>query len=305
MDKHSSPHRWLLAAALAVSATVSPFTQAGTPAAAKNPAPAPVAAVDWKANTIAPVSKPIFFEDPVIRNEIRPIFVFHRIDDNFVTGGGEAYLYALQLRYAITDRLALIATQDGFFDINLDNGAELDGWMDLAAGLKYALIDDKENQFILTPGLTFHIPTGSEEVFQGRGDGEWVFFVSAEKGFDDLHVTGNVGLRLPNDGDTQNTIFHYSMMVDYHVHDLFIPFIVANGWTVLTDGKGLPIDSEGYDVINFGAANASGTTQMTLGGGFRSRLTKNVDFGMAYEKAIVGPDGITDDRFTFDFCIRF
>lgn len=306
MDNHiSSSGRWLLAAALAAAATVS-SVQAGTPVvAAKNPPPAPVAAVDWKANTIAPVANPIFFEDPVIRSEVRPIFAYHRIDDGFITGGGEAYLYALQLRYAITDRLAFIATQDGFFDINLDNGAELNGWMDIAAGFKYALIDDKENQFILTPGLTFHIPTGSEEVFQGRGSGEWNFFVSAEKGFNDLHLTGNLGLRVPNDGDEQNTMFHYSLMLDYHVHDLFIPFIVANGWTVVSDGKGLPIDSEGYDVINFGSSRASGTTQMTLGGGFRSRLTKNIDFGMAYEKAVLSPEGLTDDRFTFDFCIRF
>jgi len=43
---------------------------AGAPVAAKNPAPVEV---DWKAHTIAPVTNPIFFEDPVIRSEIRPI----------------------------------------------------------------------------------------------------------------------------------------------------------------------------------------------------------------------------------------
>jgi hypothetical protein len=305
MDKHSSPHRWLLAAALAVSATVSPFTQAGTPAAAKNPAPAPVAAANWKDNTISSVSNPIFFEDPVIRNEVRPIFAYHRIDDGFITGGGEAYLYALQVRLALTERLAFIATQDGFFDVNLDNGAGLDGWMDLAAGFKYAVIDDAASQFILTPGLTFHIPTGSEEVFQGKGSGEWNVFVSAEKGFGDAHLQGNVGFRIPNDSDEQSTILHYSLMLDYHVHDLFIPFIVANGFTVVSEGNGLPLDSEGYDVINFGSSLADGTTQMTLGGGFRSRITKNIDFGMAYEKAVISPEGLTDDRFTFDFSIRF
>ena len=73
----------------------------------------------------------------------------------------------MQFRWAITDRLAFIATQDGFFNIELDNGASLDGWMDLAAGFKYALIDDVENQFILTPGLTVHLPTGDKEVCQG------------------------------------------------------------------------------------------------------------------------------------------
>jgi len=305
MANHTySPSRWLLAAALAAAATVSSPAIAGTPVSAKNPTPAP-AAVDWKDNTISPVANPIFFEDPVIHSEIRPIFAYHRIDSGFITGAGEAQLYAVQLRWAITDRLAFIATQDGFFNVDLDNGASLDGWMDLAAGFKYAVIDDVENQFILTPGLTFHIPTGDDEVFQGRGNGEWNPFISAAKGFDDLHVTTNVGLRLPNDSDEQSTILHYSLMVDYHVCDYFIPFIVANGFTVLSEGNGLPIDSEGYDVINFGSSLADGTTQMKLGGGFRSRLTKNIDFGVAYEKAVISPEGLTDDRFTFDFIVRF
>ncbi|MBL9115697.1 MAG: hypothetical protein JNJ83_11875 [Verrucomicrobiaceae bacterium] len=211
----------------------------------------------------------------------------------------------MQLRFALTDRLAFIATQDGFFNIDLDAGASLDGWMDLAAGFKYALIDDPANQFILTPGFTFHIPTGSEEVFQGRGSGEWNVFVSAEKGFDNLHITGNVGARIPNDSDEQSTILHYSLMVDYYVHQYFIPFVVANGWTVLSDGNNIPLTSEGYDVINFGSSLADGVTQMTVGAGFRSRLTKNIDFGAAYELAVLSPEGLTDDRFTFDISIRF
>lgn len=305
MDQHtSSTRRWLLAAALSVAATSYSTVQAGAPAA-KNPVTPPPAAVDWKTNTIAPVANPIFFEDAIIRSEIRPIFAYHRIDDGFITGGGEAQLYALQLRYAITDRLAFIATQDGFFDISLDNGADLDGWMDLAAGFKYAVIDDAANQFILTPGLTFHIPTGSEEVFQGRGDGEWNPFVSFQKGFNDLHVSGNVGLRIPNDSEAQSTVLHYSLMVDYHVNDLFIPFIVANGFTVVSEGNNLPITSEGYDVINFGSSLADGVTQMTVGAGFRTRITKNIDFGAAYEKAVLSPEGLTDDRVTLDLCFRF
>ena len=35
---------------------------------------APAEAVDWKTNTISPVANPMYFEDPVIRTEIRPIF---------------------------------------------------------------------------------------------------------------------------------------------------------------------------------------------------------------------------------------
>lgn len=75
---------------------------------------------------------------------------------------------AIQFRYAITDRLAFIATQDGYLNIN-GTGVKGNGWMDLAAGFKYALINDVENQFILTPGFTFQLPTGDNKVFNGRG----------------------------------------------------------------------------------------------------------------------------------------
>ena len=63
--------------------------------------------------------------------------------------------------------------------------------------------------------------------------------------------------------------------------------------------------AEGYDVINFGSSAAEGTTQATLGLGFRSRLLANLDLGVGYEKAVVSPEGLTDDRFTFDVSIRF
>jgi hypothetical protein len=39
--------------------------------------------------------------------------------------------------------------------------------------------------------------------------------------------------------------------------------------------------------------------------GFHSRLTNSIDFGIAYEKAILSPEGLPDDRITADFCVRF
>jgi hypothetical protein len=303
-NKPHSPNRWLLALGASAVAAVSLSTAtAGTPVAAKNPAP--VDAFDWKANTIAPVTNPIFFEDPVIRSEVRPIFVYHTIDKSFITAGGHATLYALQIRYALTDRLAFIATQDGHFDID-SPGLDVDGWMDLAAGFKYALIDDAANQFILTPGLTFHIPTGDREIFQGRGGGEFRPFVSFAKGFGDLHFTGNVGLRIPVTNNEQNMVANYSLMVDYYTCRWFIPFATVNFWTNLNDGNNVAgLRSNGYDVINFGAGNANGVTQGMVGVGFRSRVHDKVDLGFAYEIAMIRPYGLTNNRVTVDMCIRF
>ena len=296
--------RYLCVISLA-SCTALTAAHAGAPATGDKSKVPLLDAVDWKENTIAPVTNPIYFEDPVIRTEVRPIFAYHRIDNDFITKGGNAEVYALQLRYAVTDRLAIIATQDGYMNIHTGAGPTLGGWLDIAAGLKYALIDDKAHNFILTPGFTFSIPLGQEEVFHGRGSGEWNIFTSAEKGWGKFHLIGNVGLRVPNDTSEQSTSLHYSAHADYFACRWFIPFVEANGWTVLSHGNNLPLNSEGYDVINFGSSNAGNVTQMTLGGGFRSRLAKNVDLGVAYEKAIIDPHGLTNDRFTFDFTIRF
>jgi hypothetical protein len=58
---------------------------------------------DWKANAISPVTNPVFFEDPQINSEIRPIFAWHGVDKDMGLGGGDAQLYAIQARWAVTD----------------------------------------------------------------------------------------------------------------------------------------------------------------------------------------------------------
>jgi hypothetical protein len=85
--KPTSRNRWLPALGFSVLAAVSLST-----ATAGTPAPAPVEAADWKANTIAPVTNFVFFEDAVIRSEIRPIFAYHTLDNGFITRGGHATL---------------------------------------------------------------------------------------------------------------------------------------------------------------------------------------------------------------------
>jgi hypothetical protein len=300
------PCRWLRILAVSACATVSlhATVNAGAPAVSGKAGPVPLEAVSWKAHTIAPVTNPIFFEDAVIRSEIRPIFAHHRIDDGFL-GGGEAQLYAMQIRWAVTDRLAIIATQDGYLDVSNNAIGNPNGWMDLALGVKYAVIDNEPAQFILTPGLTFHVPTGEQDVFQGRGGGEFNPFVSVQKGFGDFHLSGNLGVRIPVVSNEQSTMLHYSLMADYYTCRWFIPFVTFNAWTVLDEGNNIGLTSEGYDVINFGSRGASGVTQGLLGVGFRSRILDQVDLGFAYEKAVIQPVGLTDDRFTFDICIRF
>ncbi len=261
----------------------------------------------WKSDAAAPVTNPLYFEDPAVSTEIRPLFLYHQIDKSFLTGGGNVEVYAMQLRYAVTDRLAIIATEDGYINFHPKSVlTHTSGWADLAAGVKYALIDDKENTFLLTPGLKLKLPTGNENVFQGTGDGQWDLFVSSAKGLGyNFHLTGNLGFLVPNDFDKETAEAHYSLQLDYHVCRYFTPFISMNGFTVLDDAKGLGLPTEGFDLINFGSSAASGDTQIALGIGFRSRLLEHLDAGFAYEFCATHPQGLFGDRFTVDLSYRF
>ena len=77
--------------------------------------------------------------------------------------------------------------------------------------------------------------------------------------------------------------------------------MTANGFTTLSEGDGPAFGGiEGYDLINFGASDAGGRTQITIGTGFRFRICKHLDVGFAYESGLTIPKGLFDDRFTVD-----
>jgi hypothetical protein len=277
---------------------------AGSPVVDTKAVAAPVE--DWRDNTIEPVFDPLYFEDPTIRTEIRPIFIWHNINSDFITHGGDVQVYAVQARVKLTDRLAFIATEDGYIDMKPSAVLpHTHGWADIALGFKYALIDNPANQFILTPGFKVTIPTGSQSVFQGNGSGVWDLFVSAEKGFGNLHTTGNIGFRVPNDMSADSTIFHWDLQADYYACQWFIPFVGLNGTTVIASGNRIPLSVEGSDLINFGSSLSGGATEVIVAAGFRSRLHKNVDIGFAYQKGLTEKNGLFDDRFTVDAVIHF
>ena len=274
----------------------------------------------WLDQTISPVSNPILFEDPKINSEVHPIYMDHILPDSFeyingktVPLGGQVQVFAVQLRYAINDRLAVIATKDGYIEIQPQHSGIVPhsyGFADLAAGLKYQLVNDESNQVLVTPGFTLTLPTGSTAVYQGRGSGVWNLFVSAEKGSGPFHLTGNLGFNIPDNFALQTAQLHYSLQLDCFVGQYFIPFAVANGYTILSDGnrnliQGVQLNTELYDLINSGSTDAAGSTQLTFGGGFRTRFTHNVDVGVAYEVGVVKPVGIFASRLTADVVWRF
>jgi len=263
---------------------------------------------------ISPVSSPTNFEDPRATAEVRPLFVYHMLSEDFVSDGGDVYIGAVQARLAIGDRLGIIATKDGYVWMNPDaNLPDSNGWANLAFGAKYSVWRDPETQTIATLGLRYEAPSGSKDVFEGQGDGILNPFLSAGWGCGNFHLLGYTGARLPISG-ADSAFFDLSLHADYKL-GMFYPLLEWNWVHVLDGGRRVPIDQEGFDFFNLGARDAGGNDVVTMAAGGRIRpwdhiewlggRVGSIDFGAAYEFPLTHEGDVFGGRLTADVVIRF
>jgi len=258
----------------------------------------------------SPVSNPVNFEDPRIESNIKPLFVYHKIDDGFVTQGGDVRIYALQLRYAVDDRLAIIATKDGIVDMKPD--AVLDdesGLANLAGGAKYAFYKDADEGLIGTAGLRMEVPTGAKRVLQGKGAGILNPFVTGAwaLGCDDLpiNLVGATGMRLAFSSH-DSSFWDLDLHLDTKVGPVS-PLIEMNLVQVMDAGNRLPIPDEGQDFFDIGSSQANGKTMLTGDVGARTDLFDKTTWGIVYQFPLVHGAGtrITEWRITTDLTYSF
>lgn len=253
-----------------------------------------------------PVGNPIYFETPLNNTGIRLLYLHHEFDGDSALGGGDLNVYAVQARLAVTERLGLIATKDGYSDLNADVLPKDEGWNDIAVGAKYLLVKDVENQFLLTVGARWMWENGDAEVLQG-GVQELSPFLSVGKGFGRVNLIGNLTYRLPfDDGDDGNDIFQWDVHADFEFAPAKLPGMFAivelHGLHYLTDGDRTPLPVGGLDYSNLGSTDVSGTSVVWLGLGGRIKLTPNTSLGATYEFPLTpAEDDIMGDRVTVDF----
>jgi len=259
---------------------------------------------------VEPVGMPIYFESPFINTQVRPFFIHHEFDDDSPIMGGDLNVYGLQARIALTERLAFIATKDGYSVLNAGLLPEDDGFNDIAAGLKYAFIVDLDNDFIATAGLRYELSNGDDEVLQGGDAGEFSPFVSVAKGFDRFHVIGALTWRIPDDDDKGNQVLNWSLHADYEIlPDTlpgFTPLIEIHGNHYLTDGEGPALGIGGLDYTNLGTSDIAGETVVWTGVGARWRLTPHASLGGTFEFPLTDADeDIMGSRIMLDLVLTW
>ncbi len=188
-----------------------------------------------------PVGMPFLFEDPHITSGLNFVYVYHSLPKTGslapVFDGGSFQVVALQIRLALTDKLAFIATKDGFPAI-LDPGPNsavrpATEVLDMTLGFKYALFETKDRDFIFTPALRYEIPLGNEKVFQGYGDGVMIPSASfrwgmKRAGLENANLIGSIGGQIPIDGDRNSDSIFYNIHLDYgfELDNRFVRFLV-------------------------------------------------------------------------------
>jgi len=274
-----------------------------------------------------PISNPTLFDLALPRTNVHAIYMHQNLPSqiNTILGnlplGGDLDVYALQLEYAINDRLSIVATKDGYIDFNPDSTlSSSSGFANLAAGLKYAFILDPVQQLALSGSLTIELPTGDGEVFQGNGDGAANLSTAALKLVNDWQFAGALGVHLPFDSDAESTTGFLSAHAGYNITERLYGLVEVNWYSVLSEGDGnkafnnqaggaVPAvaNFEGGDLINLGSANgSSGGDIVTAAVGLRFKLNDMADLGLAYELPLTDEkDNLMESRITLDLVVTF
>lgn len=90
----------LTAAAVLTSATLASAQHADFVLFGTNK---PAAAVKPEQKFVHPISSPYFHEDSFVTSDVRAWFVYHNFPSGGVINGGDAKVYAAQVRLALTD----------------------------------------------------------------------------------------------------------------------------------------------------------------------------------------------------------
>jgi hypothetical protein len=260
---------------------------------------------------ISPQSNPLFFEDPRTLTELRVHVVHHNIPgDQPVLLGGEARFFAVQARAALTERLSIIATKDGYIDLDTNNPAlgDPDGWADVTAGLKYNLLRDPCSQSLVSAGLTYEIPLGTNKVLQGYSDGEFhAFLTGGTLLLPNAHWLSGTGFRLPVNDSDRSQMWYWSNHFDYEFRPGWYAVYEVNWFHWLKSGNGDLGTSgfEGNDLFNLGSTNVAGNDIVTMAVGARYKPRANMELGAAYEFPATERRDLLQDRIYFDMIVRY
>ncbi len=257
---------------------------------------------DREDTPVHPITAPYWNEDSFVTTDLRPVYVYHAFPGE-ILGGKQASVTALQLRIALTKSLQLVAYKDGW--VHLDTpGLDHDGWNDLAAGLKWAFIQDEARRFHAAVGVGYEFASGDDDVLQD--DDALRLWLSVNKGFGRLHLGAAVNYhRSLGNGDDilgNSDTLSWHLHADYQVCDWFSPVVEVNGYHTVRDDQ-VVTPFGGADFADLGGNSSESV--VTVGFGAEVRPCRYVALRTAYEVPLTDDLDVYGHRWTFSAVIKF
>lgn len=251
---------------------------------------------------ISPMTNPVYFEDPRTLTEARLIYLRHKVP--LAAGAGNLNVVALQVRAALTERLSIIATKDGF--VTSTNALIDDGWADVNVGLKYNLFANAQTQTLLSGGVTFELPVGSTRTLQGTGDGLFHLYLTGGQEIAGGHWLSASGFLLPTNVTEESQIWYWSNHFDHELGSTGIYGLVEVNWYHwMRSGKGGIPGVEGGDLFNFGSTGVAGNDIVTGAFGIKFKPGERSEIGIAWELPLTAREDVLDNRLTVDWILRY
>jgi hypothetical protein len=278
---------------------------------------------DFK-NYIGFVSNPLQNIDPRAVTAIYPLFGSAWVQTAGPLPDGNLQVYGPQITVALSDRLAVGLNQGGYAHAefsrdqlnllrrrdplgrfrNVETGGERDGAINLGGFAQYTVIEDVENQFLLTAGLRLEAPCGSHQIFQGYGPAELSPYLTVGKEFGQFHVLATSGYQFPiGPGDDNTQLFYANIHLDRRVFCWLYPLVELNCiYHVTSVSLGLPTRRGN---INFDNFESEGNI-VTLAVGLNAVLIpERLEIGAVYSKPIATQHGFNADSMLVKMVLRF
>lgn len=253
---------------------------------------------------ISPISNPFFFEDPRSLTEARGLFIENALPNQI--SGGDAQVWAGQLRARITERWSVIAPRLAHLQVNQAGGGAPQGFLSAPVGVKFNFYNNPEEQRLTSAGVTYFIP-GQASAFSNFGDGDFHLFLSSgEKFLDRGHWIGGTGFRLPANTNYGTQFWYWSNQWDYELPGKIYPLFGINWFHWMRSAglnSGAPVAA--LDLINLPVQGVAGRNVVTSVVGVKWKPSGHFELGTGFEFPLTAREDILKNRVYADLIFRY
>ena len=251
------------------------------------------------------MSNPSQSIDPRAVTAIYPLFGSVWTSAEAPIPSADAQLYGPAITVALGERFAFGLNDGGYVDLHLSRndrqrlfqrdplgrfrdvevGGSRTGFTDVGGFFQYTLIQNVEEQFLVTGGVRYLAPCGSHEIFQGHGPLELSPYLTLGKEFGEFHVLATTGYQFPaGPGNDHSDIFYANIHFDRRMCGWLYPLVEFNTiYHTTSVSFGLQSHRGFFDFNSF---ETSGNIVTVAVGANAVIVPERVEFGAVYTTAI-------------------